>query len=108
MLTPEKPCALHNCPGGDNARCCNPDHLWAGNQGENMADKVRKGRHVTPTGERHGSARLTAAEVAEIRRLYEAGGVTYRDLATRYGVGQSAVGHIVTGHNWSWVAPAGN
>lgn len=35
---------LHNCPGGDNPACVNPDHLWLGTQQENIDDCERKGR----------------------------------------------------------------
>jgi hypothetical protein len=44
---------LHDCPGGDNTRCCNPDHLWLGTQKQNVADMVAKGRQAR--GTRHGS-----------------------------------------------------
>lgn len=33
--------ACHSC---DVRRCCNPKHLWAGTQKENVQDAVRKGR----------------------------------------------------------------
>lgn len=43
-ITPEKPCVLHNCPGGDNPACCNPRHLWVGTRTENQRDMATKGR----------------------------------------------------------------
>lgn len=44
ILTPEKPCALHDCPFGDNPACCEFLHLWAGTVVENNVDMARKGR----------------------------------------------------------------
>lgn len=43
----------HNCPTGDNPRCCNPTHMFLGSHKDNHADSKRKGRRAT--GERHGS-----------------------------------------------------
>ncbi len=39
---------LHNCPGGDNPSCVNPQHLWRGTQRDNVADMWAKGRAWTP------------------------------------------------------------
>ena len=36
----------HRC---DTPRCCRPDHLFLGTQGDNLADMWAKGRGVTPT-----------------------------------------------------------
>lgn len=44
---------LHNCPGGDNPSCVNPDHLWLGTIADNAADKVSKGRQAR--GDTHKS-----------------------------------------------------
>lgn len=32
----------HNCPGGDNAQCCNPDHMFIGNHEDNRLDYLEK------------------------------------------------------------------
>lgn len=84
-----------------NRDCVNPDHLrWATRQ-ENMDDRVPDG--TLPVGERHGRAKLTADDVRDIRRMYAAGGVTYRDLGERFGVTESMVGRIVRGQAWTHV-----
>lgn len=50
-------CVLHNCPGGDNRACCNPDHLWVGTRGDNNRDREEKGRgcHEKCRGDNNGS-----------------------------------------------------
>lgn len=92
---------LHKC---DNPACVNPDHLFAGTHQDNQDDKVSKGRqargaklaHPRASGERSGTAKLTAQQVAEIR----ASSTPQRALAARYGVTQAAISLIKIGRNW--------
>lgn len=83
---------MHTC---DNPSCCNPAHLRAGTQLENIRDRSAKGRTRTGMGERHGRAVLTDAEVAHVREAYAARAATQRELAKRYGVSQRAIWQIV-------------
>jgi len=46
------PCARHRC---DTTLCCRPDHLLEGTRRDNNEDRDRRGRQVTPRGDRHGS-----------------------------------------------------
>lgn len=51
-------------------------------------------------GERSPLAKLTEAEVIEIRRLREVRGYTYADLADRFGVSVSTIAAICQGRLW--------
>lgn len=42
----DKPFILHTC---DFPRCCNPDHLYAGTQKDNVRDTIARGRRGRPT-----------------------------------------------------------
>jgi len=83
---------LHHC---DNPSCCNPSHLFLGTPTDNMRDCARKGRTVCHRGEEHWKCRLSDVQVAEIRRLYAAGGVSYSVLAKRFGVAKTYIGELV-------------
>lgn len=87
----------HHC---DNPPCCNPDHLFLGTRKENIADMMRKGRWWGPVGERSRFAKLTAAQVDEIRRL-RAAGRTFASLAKQFGVTKSATHKACTGYSWN-------
>ncbi len=67
---------------------------------QNARHAVRNGRRSTVglTGERNGRAKLTAAQVAEIRRLK--GVVGQRSLALLCGVSKTAIQTIHQGKHW--------
>ncbi len=93
---------LHNCPGGDNRACVRPDHLFLGTHTDNMIDMWAKGRGKInpPWGESHPFAKLTEAQVMEIRARYEQGGITQSCLASEFGISQTHVKDIVKGRKW--------
>jgi HNH endonuclease len=89
---------LHNCPGGDIPWCVHPDHLWLGNQRQNVLDCVKKKRHAF--GERNGQHKLTRQEANAIRALYKGGTLTQRDLAAMFGICLSQINCIIHYRSW--------
>lgn len=99
---PEGLNVLHKC---DNPACVNPDHLFLGTQNDNIQDMIRKGRKVygvCPRGEAHGRAKLTAAQVAEIRKDPRLSSV----VSEEYGVSPSQIYRVRSGANWGAKWPA--
>lgn len=90
---------MHTC---DNPCYCNPAHLKAGTQKDNIADMHAKGRagDCAVHGEHHGRSKLTWGIVDEIRSAYAAGGVSQQTLADKYGVNQSKISAVVLEQTW--------
>lgn len=89
----------HEC---DNRLCVNPAHLWLGTHDDNMQDMVDKGRSAPQEGSQNHSAKLTDADILQIREL--AGeGVRHADIAKRYGVHRATVSYIVGGKTWTHI-----
>lgn len=90
---------LHSC----DVRCCvNPDHLRLGTHQDNMRDKMTRGRHRSVTGIEHHSAKVSDAQVIEMRRK-AAVGVGQRALAREYGLAKTTVKAIISRQTWRHV-----
>jgi hypothetical protein len=89
---PDGMCVLHRC---DNRACVNPEHLFLGTNGENMADRNIKGRQACRSS--HGRAKLTEADIIAIR---SSTGLPQKVLAERYGVDYSQIWRIRSGRQW--------
>lgn len=95
---PDGMMVLHHC---DNRLCINPRHMYLGTHKENMADKVARKRQAS--GERIGTSKLTREQVLEIRRIYEAGGATLKEIGLRFGVSLQQVFRIGERQCWKHV-----
>lgn len=91
---------LHSC---DNPSCCNPFHLEAGSQADNVRDMLQKGRgqdySLTPKGERHG--RSTICDQVALDIFHAAGKLN--DIAHSFNVSRDIVEKIKYGFCWNHV-----
>lgn len=92
----------HRC---DVRNCVNPGHLWLGTHKDNVNDMVVKGRAAdgsqVPRGEDSCNAKITEAQVHEIRRLYQNGVMSQRRLGEKFGLQQMQVSRILKGKRWA-------
>lgn len=97
----------HRC---DNPACCNPSHLWAGSQSENMKDCWIKGRMAAPVatsetalrGSRCVHAKLSDEDVRKIYASTE----NEKVIAKKFGVSKTTVHNIKVGRTWSHLTGA--
>lgn len=91
--------ALHKC---DNKLCVNPDHLYIGTRSDNANDAFARGRKIPHRllGLANPKTKITEDDVRTIRSSSERSA----DLARRYGLSKTQVGHIRARKSWAHVA----
>lgn len=101
---------LHKC---DVRQCCRPDHMFKGDQADNIEDMVSKGRHahgtnhprhrrpeLAPRGEDSHFSKLTEKQVREI---FARSGESVSGVARDYGVAAKTVRAIWNGRSWNHI-----
>lgn len=92
----EPPVVMHRC---DKPACVNWERCLApGTKATNSADMVSKGRQQKGSG--HYFAKLSEADVREIREAHVDGLLTQRMLGEVYGVNPSCISDVITGESW--------
>lgn len=89
---------LHRC---DNTSCVNPRHLYLGTNDDNIADKMRRGRHKVyfPVGHRGAGAVLSDDQVRELRREYPQ--IRSLDVVSeKYGISKPTAWKIIAGKTY--------
>lgn len=97
---------LYVCHRCDTPRCVNPTHLFLGTPQDNQLDRRSKGRHGEdhhPFGDGHPLAKLTEADVREIRQRVGAG-ENFSELAREYGVSNVTLRAAARGDTWKHLA----
>jgi len=94
----DKDMVLHSC---DNPSCCNPAHLRWGDSRDNTQDMLSRNRHnPNPNrGDKHHNSRVTANQVAEIRKK-RSEGMYLKDIAAEFGTTLSNVHLICSNKRW--------
>jgi hypothetical protein len=88
--------AAHSC---GIRPCINPNHLRWATKTENMADTLVHGTRIR--GEQQWQAKLTEANVREIRSLK--GKLTHDKIAKRFGMSIGAINCVIYGSTWGWL-----
>ena len=91
---PQGTWVLHSC---DVGWCCNPSHLRFGNCQDNADDRVARHRHPNPKGLENKKTKLSASQVADVRRVLRQRPSLMQGKKAAYGLSQSTMLHVCYG-----------
>lgn len=91
---PKSMFVLHRC---DVPSCCNPHHLFLGTNKDNCNDRDSKNR--VRHGIKHPYAKLSDANIHEIRKLKQSG-MFHSEIAKLFNISQSHITNIVNLKSW--------
>lgn len=102
-MDPRDQFVCHRC---DNPPCCNPGHLFLGDNAANQRDCVAKGRKYVGDhkGEKNPAAKLGVFEVAKIREMIRAGH-NNKQIGRVFGVTHQMISRIRRGKAWGASEP---
>lgn len=92
---PDGMSVLHTC---DNPPCVKPEHLFLGTQLDNVRDCIAKGRR--PVGEQSATAKVTEAQVIEMRQRFAAGEHNFNMFGREYGISAIEARAIILKERW--------
>lgn len=94
---PEGLWVLHKC---DNPECCNPEHLFTGTLQDNIMDMVKKGRQSKGSAKK--ISKLSESTVEQLR-IDRKSGMSYSQLAIKYGVSVATAFNAANHKTWKHV-----
>jgi len=94
---PKEKWILHKC---DNRKCINPNHLYLGDNAQNVKDRVSKNRSAI--AEKNKASKLTIEQVKNIKILLR-DGVPGLRLAKQYKMSQATIAEIKRNEIWKHV-----
>ena len=94
------PSGLLVCHTCDTPSCVNLSHLFLGTAKDNTRDMQNKGRGANQVGESNGCAKLTQAQITDIRSRPKYKGYQFA-LAKEFGVHQAHISRIINNKIWS-------
>ncbi len=96
-VIPKGKYVLHQCR---NYGCCNPAHLFLGDQSENMTYQHKQDKMNIASGEAAGQSKLTKDQVEKIRKLWNSGNYYQYQLGEMFGVSQPQICRILNKTYW--------
>ena len=94
---PDGVMVCHKC---DNRACINPEHLFLGNQTDNMRDMIAKGRKRVAKGETHPKTKIDKALAERIREQHH-NGCSQNSIAKEHGISQYIVWRVINHQHWT-------